>query len=507
MKKSVRAQRQPGKKSVKKEPEGAQDATKAGTKSSSQARRSRRKSRGQSWKVIHPHAAGIDVGATGHYVAVPPQCVEEGKSNVHCYGAYTRDLDELVEWLKSCAVTTVAMESTGVYWIALYQKIEAAGIEALLVNAREVKNVPGRKTDVTDCQWLQQLHSYGLLRGSFRPADSVCRLRTLVRHRSDLIAQASCHVLHMQKALQQMNIHLHHAVSDLTGESGLRILDAILAGERDPAMLTGARDSRVKKTTVEEMRAALQGDWRSEHLFVLGQSLEAWRFCHRQIEDCDKQIEAMLASWESAQPNPEQSNASDVCETNPPAQSPARKKARQSRRRNAPKFDVAGQLKRICGIDLTQAAGLQILSVLVIIAEIGLDMSRWRSAKAFCSWLGLCPNNKISGGRGLSSRTRKVVNRAANALRLGAFAMGKTDSCLGSFYRRMKARLGPTAATTATARKLACIVYTLLKEKREYTEPDLAAYEERINRQRIARLTKQAAALGYDLVEKQQIAA
>jgi transposase len=222
MKKSVRAQRQSGKKSVKKEPKGGVDALKAGAKSSSQARRSRRKGRGQSWKVVHPHAAGIDVGATSHYVAVPPQCVEEAKSNVRCYGAYTRDLDELVEWLKSCGVTTVAMESTGVYWIALYQKIEAAGIEALLVNAREVKHVPGRKTDVTDCQWVQQLHSYGLLRASFRPADPVCRLRTLVRHRSDLIAQASSHVLHMQKALQQMNIHLHHAVSDLTGESGLR---------------------------------------------------------------------------------------------------------------------------------------------------------------------------------------------------------------------------------------------------------------------------------------------
>src|ERR1051325_5686806 len=241
--------------------------------------------------VINAHAAGIDVGATSHWVCVPEDAVAEGQSPVREFGAYTRDLDELVEWLLKCGVKTVVMESTSVYWIPLFQKLEAAGLEVFLVNARHVRHVPGRKSDCEDCQWLQRLHSYGLLTGSFRPSDDICRLRTLMRHRDNLTKACGQQVQHMQRALNYMNIHLHHAVSDLNGETGLRILDAILAGERDPKELVKLRDPQIKRSTVEEMEAALTGDWREEELFVLRQSLEKYRHLLQQIESCEDELE------------------------------------------------------------------------------------------------------------------------------------------------------------------------------------------------------------------------
>jgi transposase len=455
--------------------------------------------------VLHPHAAGIDVGATEHSVCVPEDAVPVGESSVRQYRAFTGQLDQLVEWLQACGVQTVAMESTGVYGIPLYQKLERAGLEVVLVNARHLKRVPGRKTDVLDCQWLQQMHSYGLLSGSFRPADDICVLRTYLRHRSNLVAGCSQQVQHMQRALDQMNLHLHHVVSDLDGDTGLAILDAILGGERDPKELVQLRDVRCRKSTVAEMEAALKGDWREEHLFVLKQAREGYRALQGQIVECDGAIEKVLervAVNPAAVPEAQRPK-------NPVAAPPeagAKEKRRKRSRGNAPQQDLTTPLQRICGVDLTRVVGLNVLSVLMIISEIGVDMSRWPNAKAFCAWLGLCPGNKISGGKVLSSRTARVVNRVAILLRTLAPTLGRTDTWLGVFHRRMKARLGPAAANTATAHKLATILYHLLKYKEEYIDVDRVVYEEKFRRYRVSRLRKQAAELGYEMVELKEAA-
>jgi len=454
--------------------------------------------------VLHPHAAGIDVGATEHSVCVPEDAVPAGESPVRQFKAFTGDLDQLVEWLQACHVKTVAMESTGVYWIPLYQKLERAGLEVVLVNARHLKRVPGRKTDILDCQWLQQMHSYGLLNGSFRPSDDICVLRTYLRHRSNLVAGCGAQVQHMQRALDQMNIHLHHVVSDLDGDTGLAILDAILAGERDPKELVKRRHPRCSRSTVAEMEAALKGDWREEHLFVLQQSLESYRALQGQIAACDvamEQVLARVAANPSAVPEAERpKNPAAAPETG------VKQKRKKRTRGNAPQQDLTAQLQRICGVDLTRIVGFNVLSVLIIISEIGVDMNRWPNAKAFCAWLGLCPGNKISGGKVLSSRTARVVNRVAILLRTLAPTLGRTDTWLGVFHRRMKARMGPAAANTATARKLATILYHLLKYKEEYIDVDCLAYEEKFRRYRVSRLRKQAAELGYEIVDLKEAA-
>ena len=475
-------------------------AEKSSSGTASQTSR-RRKSKARSWKVAHPHAAGIDVGATEHYVAVPPDSVPEGQSSVRVFGTFSEDLDALVDWLKACGVDTVALESTGVYWIALFQKLEEAGLEPVLVDARTLKHVPGRKSDVQDCQWIQQLHSYGLLRACFRPDEPICRLRTLVRHRANLVSSGAREILHMQKALTEMNLQLHHVLSHLTGETGLRMLRAIIHGQRDPDELVKLRDPQITKSTEEQMRKALVGDWRPELLFVLEQSLRAWEFCQEQMRQCDVQIEAQLKTLPSATPAPPQDgSAPDALASRTP-----KKKRPQSRKRNDPEKDLAPELQRICGVDLTAAHGLRILSVLVLLSEIGLDMNRWRSAKAFTSWLGLCPNNKISGGRVLSTRTRSVVNRAATALRLAATGVAETQTWLGSFHRRMRSRLGPAGATTATARKIGTVVFHLLKYKEPFVDRDLTLYEERVSRHKLAHLKKQAARMGYKLIPNAEL--
>ena len=429
--------------------------------------------------IVCRTAAGLDCGATEHYVAVPADCVPPGEAAVRCFSAFTFGLESMVDWLKRCGVSTVAIESTGVYWIALFQKLEEAGLRPLLVNAREVKHVPGRKTDVKDCQWLQKLHSFGLLSASFRPEDLICRLRSLQRHRDNMIATAASEIQHIQKALQQMNLHLHHVVSDVNGVSGLRILDAILEGERDPKVLSKLRDHRVRKSTVAEMEAALVGDYRAEHLFVLRQSLEAYRFYQGQIERCDQEAEGILQQLAERPQPPVESKppakplANERASEPAPAQVKTPPKRKRRPQRNEPRIDFQDYLVRICGgVDLCQVIGLNILTVLTILSETGADMSRWRNEKAFCSWLGLCPGNKKSGGKILSSRTRKVVNRAATAFRLAAQSLGRTETCLGLFYRRKKAHLGAPQATTATARKLACIVYAMLKHRKAYHPPD-----------------------------------
>jgi transposase len=450
--------------------------------------------------VIHPHAAGIDIGSVEHYVCVPADAVKEGESAVRAFGGFTGELDKLVEWLQSCGVRTVAMESTGVYWIPLAQKLEAAGIETVLANARHLRQVPGRKTDVKDCQWLQQLHSYGLIQGSFRPTQDICRVRSLMRHRQNLAQHCGQQVQHMQKALQQMNVHLHHVISDLNGQTGLRILDAILAGERDPEKLLALRDERCCKSTSEEMAAALRGDWRVEHLFVLKQALETYRHLLKQMGDCEQEIQEALAEVLI----PEAPPTAPSAPPNPPANPKARKKKgfHQVKAGTGLQRDLSKELERLCGVDLTQVTGLNVLGVLIILSEIGLDMSRWRNAKAFVSWLGLCPGNKISGGKVLSSRTPHVANRVAIFLRMVGPAVGRTDTFLGYFHRRMRARLGPAGANTATARKLACMIYHLLKYKEDFIDADTLSHHHRLLKRRLANLSRQAEELGFELTKK-----
>lgn len=469
--------------------------------------------------ILRPDAGGVDCGAEEHYASVPPDRVPAGQAAVRCFSAFTEGLDALVDWFKECRISTVAMESTGVYWIPLHQKLEAAGIEVYLVNARHVRCVPGRKSDVQDPQWLRQLHRFGLLNASFRPEDLVCRIRNLHRDKENRVGSAAAEIQHMQQALQQMNLHLHHVVSDITGETGLRILDAILAGQRKPQELVKLRDKRCTKSTPEQMQAALVGDYRPEHLWVLKRSLEAYRFYQNQIEECDRQIEPLLqelaqrveaASAQLQLPNPEPKagepgqKLAEKQQQHPNATEPntnaLRTKKKRKAKANEPRIELAGLLERICGVDLTRVVGLNVASVLLIVSEIGIDMSKWRSAKAFCSWLGLCPANKISGGKVLDSRTRKVVNRVATALRLAAQSAGRTDTCLGIFYRRKRAQLGAPKATTATARKLACLLYHLLKDKEPYQDPDPVLYQRRLQISAFTKLQRQAAALGYTLL-------
>jgi transposase len=409
-------------------------------------------SRGSDLAVKNPDAAGIDVGARVHYVAVP-----EGRAepSVRSFGAYTAQLEALVQWLKSCGIKTVAMESTGVYWIALFQKLEAAGFEVVLVDARRAKHVPGRKSDVQDCRWLQQLHSYGLLAPAFRPEDAICRLRTLQRHRKSLVECAAMWIQHLQKALTEMNLPLHHVLTDLSGQSGLAILDAILAGERNPRTLAGLVYRRVKQSQAQ-IEAALTGDYRTESLFVVGQALQTYRQLQQQIAQCDLAIEKHLASMGDC-PKPKPGSGGPIGQV--AQEGTAAKPSKRRKPQTAMELSFAGQLKRILGVDLTTIPGLHVLAVLTLLSEIGTNMAKWRHEKAFASWLGLSPNHKVSGERVLSSRTRKVNNRAATTLRLAAMMLGKTDTPLGAFYRRKRAQLGAPKAITATARKLACLIY------------------------------------------------
>jgi transposase len=456
---------------------------------------------------INIHAAGIDVGSAENFVCVPARSVKPGQATVRSFGVFSTQQDDLVEWLKECGVTSVAMEATGVYWMSLYDKLEADGLEVLLVDPHSVRHVPGRKSDVLDCQWLQQLHTYGLLRGAFRPAAAVRRLRVLSRHRADLVAEGGSHLQQAQKALVQMNVQLPLVVSDINGETGLRIIDAILEGERSAQALVKLRDPRIKKSTIAEMEAALSGHYSEELLFVLRQNIEAWRFYQQQMEVCDEQIEAALKAMASA-------SKAEVPAAPPkpvPPALPGSPGAKPKRQRplhgnNAPKVDFSEQIRRICGVDLMKVCGLNLLSVLMLIAEIGVDMRQWRSAKAFSSWLGLCPGTKISGGKKLSRRSRHVVNRASVLLRLAALAAGQTDTWIGRFYRRKRAHLGAPKAITATAHKLACVIYHMLKYQEEFVPLDIAVYELKAQERRMRHLRKQAEELGYQLVEKQQAA-
>jgi transposase len=454
-------------------------------------------------KPIHRRAAGIDVGSAENYVAIPVEGLAVGESAVRVFGVFSAQQDALVEWLQQHQISTAAMEATGIYWLSLYDKLEAGGIEVYLVDPHGVKAVPGRKSDWLDCQWLQKLHTYGLLAKAFRPDLPVRRLRALTRQRAELVCCGAVHQQHMGKTLVAMNLHLGLVVSDLVGETGLRIIQAILEGQREPKELVKLRHGRCTKSSVGEMEAALRGTYDEEQLFILGQSLESWQFYQKQMEQCDQRIEKALAAIPKAAP------ATPTLPLRPIAAAASATATQRSKRRskgnNAPTVDFTQALIRICGMDLMKVCGLNLLSVLMLIGEIGVDMSRWRSARAFCSWLGLCPGTKISGGKVLSRRTRKVNNRAATILRLAAWAAGRTDTWIGRFYRRIKGRRGAPKAVTATARKLACVIYHLLKYQEEFVLLDTEVYEAKAQMHRLSRLRKEAKAFGLELVETEGV--
>ncbi len=389
----------------------------------------------------------------------------------------------LADWLMQCGITTVAMESTGVYWIPVYEMLEERGLEVLLVNARDVKNVPGRKTDVQDAQWLQQLHHYGLLRGSFRPTQQIVALRAYLRQRESLQQYAAAHIQHMQKALDQMNVQLHHVVTGITGLTGMRIIRDILAGTRDPAVLAQHRDGRCK-ASLEVITEALVGNYRDEHVFVLRQAVELYDCYQQRVAACDQEIERMLHQIQE-----------DIAPPEVPLSSPRRKQA------NPLGFDARTALYHILGLDVTQLPGIGPYLGLKLVAECGTDMSRWPSAKHFTSWLTLAPRRKISGGRVLSSHTRRSSNRAAALLRLAAVSVGRTQTALGAFYRRLAARVGKAKAITATARKIAVLFYNSVRYGMDYVDPGASYYEERYQQRVLANLRRRAQTLGYALVE------
>jgi transposase len=447
------------------------------------ARKKINKSKNVSLPVLNPDAAGIDIGSTEIYVAVRP---DRDPEPVRMFATFTQDLHKLADWLEQTGIRTVAMESTGVYWIPLMQILEARGVDVYLVNAKCVRNVPGRKTDVADCQWLQYLHSVGLLRASFRPAQEVCAMRSLWRHRDSLVELASCHVNHMQKALDQMNLQLHHVISDITGLTGLAIIDAILNGERNPEELALLRDPRIRasrKTIVK----SLVGDYRQEHLFALRQSVDMYRQYQRKILECEAEIECLMKKFEGQ---------TDLAEL-PPAKDSVRKCKVM---KPAKAMTWRGEAYRILGVDLTTIPGISVLHVQTIVAELGPDLSRFRTAAAFCSWMGLCPDNSISGGKVLRSGTRKVKNRIALTLRMAAQSLQHSKTSLGEFYRRMRTRLGAPKAITATAHKLARIIFHLLTTKEPYDDSVFARSDERYLHRAKTRLTEHARALGFNLV-------
>ena len=437
--------------------------------------------------VLHPHAAGIDIGAREIYVAVPP---DRDPKPVRAFATFTDDLHALRDWLRACGVTTVAMESTGVYWIPLFQILETAGIEVCLVNARHCKNLPGRKTDVQDCQWLQYLHAVGLLRGSFRPPETVCAVRSLLRHRDGLVRAAATCVHRLHKALTQMNLQLQHVIADVTGVTGLAILEAILAGERDPVALAQRKDHRIQAST-DTIAKSLRGDWRAEHLFTLRQCLDTWKHYQAQITACDEETARRLQGFTAKV---------DVA-VHP---LPPRTSTHKTPQKNEPRFEARAELYRTCGVDLTQVPGLQSGTALVLLAELGPDFAeRFPTAKHFASWLGLCPDNRITGGKIMSSATRDVQSRAATALRLAAQCLHKAQNYFGDLYRRWKARLGTPKAITAMAHKLARILWHLFKYREAFNPAVFRQEEARMQRKKLARLHHTAAALGLKLVPAQ----
>ncbi len=434
-------------------------------------------------KRIKPNAAGIDCGSRHHHVAVP---VDRDAETVRRFKTLSPDLYRLADWLEACDIETVAMEATGVYWIPLYEILEERGFEVVLVNARHVKNVPGRKTDVVDCQWIQELHSLGLLRGSFRPSAEIASLRAYLRHRDKLVQDAASHIRRMQKALVLMNIQLHNVISDITGKTGMRIVRDIASGATDPKVLASHRHDRIRASE-EEIAASLTGNYRREHVFVLRQNLELYDSFQRQIEVCDGEIESLLQ---------------DLAAKRQPRKTALPAARRRHRiQNNEPRFEIRSPLHRLSGADITQIDALGPYTALRLISEIGTDMSRWPTEKHFTSWLTLAPKNKITGGRLISSKTQPSANRAAAMLRMCAMSVGKTSTALGAYYRRIAYRIGKAKAITATARKLAILVYRVLRRDIDYADPGADAYEAQHRARTLRNLRNRAQRLGLGLID------
>jgi transposase len=431
---------------------------------------------------VNLHAAGIDVASGLHAVAVPPGASPDGE-DVKEFEAFTSDLYAIAMWLKECHVTTVAMESTGVYWIPLFEILESLDFEVHLVDPRQIKRAPGRKTDILDCQWIQQLHTFGLLSSAFRPNEQICALRAFVRQRAMLVKYASYHIQHIHKALEQMNIKLKRVITEVTGVTGMRIIRAILSGERDPQILASLRDGRCKHDR-QTIAKSLEGTWRDEHLFSLKQAVELYDTFQTKIRDCDQEIEVYFSRLGGVAERHELGKPTNV-----------------RRRRNEPHFDVQKALHLISGVDLTRIEAIDANTALKIISEIGTDVSAWPTVKHFASWTSLCPGNNKTGGRQRSGRTRKSANRVAAALRLAARSLWNSDSALGAYLRRLAARKGMPKAITATAHKLARMVYRMLKYGTEYVVKSQAEYEKQHKERQIRNLKRRAKSLGFEISE------
>ena len=436
----------------------------------------------EEFACVHPNAAGLDIGSEEIVVAVPP---DRDPQPVRVFQTFTADLHALVAWLVACGIDTVALESTGVFWIPIYELLEAAGIVPDLVNARHVKTVPGRKTDWNDAQWLQKLHALGLLHGSFRPDAEIRTLRTLARYRSELVERRAPHINHMIQALKHMNIQLNLVLSDITGVSGLAMLRAIIAGERDAERLAEFRQPGCKHSVAEIVKA-LTGTWDDAQIFILTQSVELFDYYSTKLEACDGQLEqqyqAMESRWEKDAPLPDL----------PPAKG-------ESKSKNAMSFNARAQIARVIGVDLVAVMGLSAITVQTIISEIGTDMERFPTVKHFCSWLGLAPHNDISGGKVLRSRTMNVHSRANQAFRQAAHSVTRAHSSIGAYYRAMRTWLGPRQAIVATAHKIARTVYHLLKTHQPYREETAAEYDRKRRERELKHLARRAQKLGYSL--------
>jgi transposase len=432
-------------------------------------------------EVVHPHAAGIDVGNGSHYVAVRPDRDPEPVRRFECF---TADLYRLADWLKHCGVNTVVMQSTGVYWIPIYEILEERGFHVYLVNARHTKNLPGRKSDVQESQWLLKLHTYGLLNNSFQPPSEIRVLRTYWRQRGEHVHGAATCVQRMQKALTQMNVQLANVISDVSGLTGQAIIRAMVAGERDPQKLAELSDPRIHASR-EEVVKSLEGNWRSELLFVLQQEVEMYDTYQRRIAECDQQLQKHLASFVG------------TLSSQATQGEPKRKKTKPAK--NAPQFELRSELHRITGVDLTRIDGIDVMVAQTLVSEVGLDMNRWNTEAHFASWLGLCPDNRTSGDKVLGRGTRRVINRAATALRMAAVTLMRSRTYLGAQYRRLRTKLGAPKAITAMAHRLARLVYRMLKYGQQYVDKGADYYDQRYRQQQIDFLRKRAAKLGFQI--------
>ena len=436
-----------------------------------------------SLEVVHPDAAGIDIGNESHYVAVPP---DRDSQPVREFGCTTAELNAMAAWLKQCGIRTAAMQSTGVYWIAVYDILEQAGLEVYLVNARDTKNLPGRKSDVQESQWLMKLHTYGLLRNSFRPCQEIRTMRTYWRQRNDLIRAAASHIQRMQKALTQMNIQLANVLSDVSGVTGQAIIKAILAGVRDPHKLAELRDPHVKASE-EQIAQYLEGHWQEDLLFVLKQEQQGYEFCQKQMAECDRQLHHYLQERE------DRSQGASLPEEK-------RKGRLKKKKGHKPQFDLRAELFRLTGTDLTRIDGIDVMTAMTILSEAGWDMSKWADEAHFVSWLRLCPDNRISGNKIIGKGRLPTNNRASIALRMAASTLRLSNTYLGAQFRRLRARLGAPIAIKAMAAKLARMVYRMLRYGMKYVDQGAAFYEAQHRKRQISYLKVKAATLGYRLV-------